>query len=184
VSEPKQVVDDASPSKDPAGDSVSVLPDVLVAGVRVVFCGTAVGTTSARRGAYYSGPGNQFWSVLARVGLTPHQLAPAQFTELPNYGIGLTDLAKYAAGTDEQVSRQAFDTDAFRQKIEKTAPRAVAFNGKRAAETVLARPVSYGRQSEQIGPAAIFVLPSTSGAARGFWDESYWLELAQFVTSD
>lgn len=184
VPDPRQGVDDPVPSKDVATESGAVLSDVLAPGLRVVFCGTAVGTTSAQRGAYYAGPGNRFWSVLARVGLTPRQLAPAHFRELPNHGIGLTDLAKYAAGTDEQVSSEAFDTDAFREKIEATAPRAVAFNGKRAAEAVLGRSVAYGQQPERIGAASIFVLPSTSGAARGFWDESHWLELAQFVTSD
>ncbi|MGQ0662670.1 MAG: hypothetical protein ACT4P2_03585 [Pseudomonadota bacterium] len=46
----------------------------------------------------------------------------------------------------------------------------------------LGRPVDYGRQPETIGPTAIFVLPSTSGAARGFWDERVWRNLAAFVS--
>ena len=40
-----------------------VLPDVLMPGLRVVFCGYAPGTASAHAGAYYAGPGNRFWST-------------------------------------------------------------------------------------------------------------------------
>ena len=78
MSEGRQVVDDPTPPRDGAAESSTVLPDLLTPGLRVVFCGIAVGTPSARRGAY-AGSGNQFWSVLARVGLTPRQLAPAEF---------------------------------------------------------------------------------------------------------
>jgi len=55
-----------------------VLPDVLAPGLAIVFCGTAVGTVSARRRAYYAGPGNAFWPTLHRVGLTPRQLLPEE----------------------------------------------------------------------------------------------------------
>ena len=83
---------------------MSVLPDVLKPGLRVVFCGTAVGSKSARAGAYYAGRGNQFWSVLYRVGLTPRQLEPQEFRLLLQYGIGLTDLAKRRSGSDGVLS--------------------------------------------------------------------------------
>jgi TDG/mug DNA glycosylase family protein len=165
---------------------VSVLPDVLEPNLRVVFCGTAVGETSARVGEYYAGPGNQFWPVLARVGLTPRQLAPSEFRELPKCGIGLTDLAKNVSGADEHVAESDFDVESFRHAIENAAPRALAFNGKRAAGVFFDKPtreVSYGRQPEDIGETAIFVLPSTSGSARGYWDESHWSDLAEFVRS-
>src|ERR1700753_3045292 len=100
-----------------------VLPDVLEPGLRVVFCGTAPGTASARAGAYYAGPGNRFWVTLHEVGLTPVLLRPAPppptagrappfgvpprgappppappppagSPRLPEFGIGLTDVSK------------------------------------------------------------------------------------------
>ena len=43
---------------------MTVLPDVLEPGLTVVFCGTAVGATSAQVRAYYAGRGNRFWEVL------------------------------------------------------------------------------------------------------------------------
>ena len=63
-----------------------VLPDVLERGLKVVFCGTAVGPTSAQVGAYYAGPGNQFWDVLFRLGVTPRWLRPDEFKTLLGYG--------------------------------------------------------------------------------------------------
>jgi TDG/mug DNA glycosylase family protein len=150
----------------------------------VVFCGTAVGDTSARVGAYYAGPGNQFWVVLARVGLTPMQLAPASFRDLPKYGVGLTDLVKKRSGSDAALGVGDFDVDGFRTKIEAHRPKAVAFNGKKAASVFYGLPTSvldYGHQADGIGETALFVLPSTSGSARGFWDESHWRALAAFV---
>jgi TDG/mug DNA glycosylase family protein len=165
---------------------VTVLPDVLRPGLKVVFCGTAVGDTSARVGAYYAGPGNQFWEVLARIGLTPSQLAPTSFSELPKYGIGLTDLVKLRSGSDASLEKADFDVEGFRAKIERYAPKAIAFNGKNAAGAFYRRQtgeISYGRQEGDVGDTAVFVLPSTSGAARGFWDESHWRALAAFLKS-
>ena len=81
-----------------------ILPDVLCPGLRVVFCGTAASVVSAARGAYYAGPGNRFWSILAEIKLTPHQLKPDEFRLLPTFGIGLTDIAKTVSGIDFRVA--------------------------------------------------------------------------------
>jgi TDG/mug DNA glycosylase family protein len=155
-----------------------VLPDVLAPGLRVVFCGTAPGTASARAGAYYAGPGNRFWLTLREVGLTPVLLRPAEFIRLPEFGIGLTDISKTASGSDQEVGRRGFDPGRLAAAIAAASPGHLAFNGKNAARGALGRAVVYGRQRERIGGAAVWVLPSTSGAARGFWDVEPWRELA------
>jgi double-stranded uracil-DNA glycosylase len=159
----------------------AVLPDVLRPGLRVIFCGTAVGKKSAQVGAYYAGPGNQFWPTLFRTGLTPRQLTPHEFATVVEYGIGLTDIAKSVSGADKILRPGHFSADGLRAKIAEYAPLALAFNGKRSAQEFYGHPVMYGKQAEGIGETAVFVLPSTSGAARGFWDESYWRGLASFV---
>ncbi len=155
-----------------------VLPDVLVEDLSVVFCGTAVGQRSAERKAYYAGPGNQFWPTLWEVGLTPVKLLPEEYAMLPHYGIGLTDLVKISSGSDQSLIKSHYDVPGFRAKIEAYAPRVVAFNGKKAAETALGCSVEYGKQLAVIGTSEVWVLPSTSGAARGFWDITYWQRLA------
>lgn len=150
---------------------MSVLPDLLAPGLKVVFCGTAVGNRSAAVRAYYAGRGNQFWAILHRIGLTPTVLEPAEYGTLLEYSIGLTDLAKNTFGNDDDLSADSFDVQGLRRKLETFAPRAVAFNGKRGAKIFLDRKVEYGLQPEKVGRTAVFVLPSTSGAARGYWDE-------------
>lgn len=163
---------------------VQPLPDVLAPGLSVVFCGTAVGETSAARGAYYAGPGNAFWATLHAVGLTPRVLAPKEFTALPAYGVGLTDLAKHRAGNDDVLESCDFDVPAFVAKVRRFAPRAVAFNGKRAAAVFYrcrTRSVSCGCQRGRLGATDLWVLPSTSAAARSYWDIEPWQTLAAWA---
>jgi TDG/mug DNA glycosylase family protein len=77
----------------------------IIVALEVVFCGTAVGPKSAKKGAYYAGPGNRFWSVLADSGLTPTCLDPSDYASLPQHGIGLTDLVKTKAALDADMVR-------------------------------------------------------------------------------
>lgn len=156
-----------------------VLPDLLRPGLRVVFCGTAAGTASARAGAYYAGPGNSFWGTLHCVGLTPILLKPVEFERLPEYGIGLTDICKVLHGSDEDVGTVEFDVAGLQGRIAAVEPARLAFNGKNAARGALERAVEFGPQPEQIGGAEVWVLPSTSGAARRYWDIGPWRELAE-----
>lgn len=156
-----------------------VLPDVLRAGLRVVFCGTAAGTASAEAGAYYAGPGNVFWATLHSTGLTPTRLSPAEFEQLPDFGIGLTDICKVLHGSDQEVGTGEFDVTGLEARIAAMEPANLAFNGKNAAHAALGRSVDYRLQPERIGGAEIWVLPSTSGAARRYWSTGPWRELAQ-----
>jgi TDG/mug DNA glycosylase family protein len=67
---------------------MTVLPDYLAPGLRVVFCGTAVSATSAARGHYYAGPGNEFWPLLHQSGLTPVLLTPDDDAHVLDFGLG------------------------------------------------------------------------------------------------
>jgi double-stranded uracil-DNA glycosylase len=155
-----------------------VLPDLLKPGLRVVFCGTAAVAASARAGAYYAGPGNSFWQTLHATGLTPEQFVPAEYVRLADFGIGLTDICKIRHGSDDKVGNKAFDVPGLEAKIRRSRPRFVAFNGKNAAKGAWQRPVDYGRQPKRLGGVEVWVLPSTSGAARKHWDLKPWRELA------
>lgn len=156
----------------------TVLPDLLRPGLRVVFCGTAAGTASARAEAYYAGPGNAFWPTLYETGLTPELLAPDEYARLPEFEIGLTDICKTRHGSDAEVGTAEFDVDGLRERVAAAEPARLAFNGKNAARGALERDVVFGPQDEQLGGAELWVLPSTSGAARRFWDIEPWRELA------
>lgn len=166
-------------SPHPATDPV--LPDVLQPGLRLVFCGTAAGRVSAAAGAYYANPGNYFWRTLHTAGFIPQRLAPAEFRRLPEYGIGLTDLAKHHVGNDADLPRAAFDREALRERILACAPSWLAFTSKNAAQAYHGQRVDYGAQDWRIGATRVFVLPSPSGQARRSWNPALWAELAQRV---
>lgn len=159
-----------------------VLPDLTAPGLRVVFCGTAAGTTSALEGAYYAGPQNQFWSVLHSTGLTPVQLRPAEFRRLMEWGIGLTDVCKSASGMDNEIPSGAFDPARLKAAIDQVLPDVLAFNGKTAARLALGlgprTPVETGPLAVALGETPVWVLPSTAPTARRYWDVTPWQKLA------
>ena len=166
-----------------------VLPDVLRTGLVTVFCGSAVGFTSARVGAYYARGGNRFWTVLHEAGFTDRRLEPKEYRLVAGYGLGLTDLAKHEFGNDSDLSAEAYQSGALREKIERYRPRVLAFTAKAPARAFLraqfgARlatgPGGYGLQPQRIGGTRLWVLPSTSGRAQTFWRPQPWHELARF----
>ena len=161
-----------------AANADYLVPDLLLANLHLVFCGTAPSTASAKAHAYYAKPGNRFWPTLHAVGITPDRFAPRDYPQLLSLGIGLTDLCKVHSGTDAQLPENAFDIDAFAQKMARYRPALIAFTSKNAAQTFLQHPVSYGLQGECIGSSRLFVLTSPSGLATRFFDIEIWRQLA------
>jgi TDG/mug DNA glycosylase family protein len=170
------------------------LPDYLAPNLKVVFCGTAAGKTSAAAGHYYAGAGNLFWTYLYRAGITSEPLFPSTDYRVLEYGVGLTDLAKTIAASTDRGLRAHYHVDSFIQKIERYRPAWVAFHGKEAAKAVsraLGRGdgVGLGEQQWRIGEVPAFVVPSASGANRdasrleGRVDRGEWFnELAVRLT--
>ena len=161
-----------------------ILPDVLAPALNIIFCGTAAGNESARQGAYYAHPGNKFWRTLHLIGLTPRQLRPTDFAEVLQYGVGLTDLAKYVSGNDDTLSPYDFDPDALLIKIRSLQPKVLAFTSKTAGSIFLrSKRIGFGLQPEALGITRIYVLPSPSGLAQRSWNIEYWSEAADFARS-
>jgi len=161
-----------------------MLPDVLKEDLALVVCGMAASRASADQGAYYAGPGNQFWQVLRSTGLTPFLLHPRQYKQLPKYGIGLTDIAKGVSGNDSDIPLSKMNSIEVHRKTDVHKPQAIAFNGKKAASLFFGIPtyrLEYGMHSSENLPYRSYVLPSTSGAARRYWSEEPWKELANWV---
>ncbi|WP_181010071.1 mismatch-specific DNA-glycosylase [Ornithinimicrobium sufpigmenti] len=171
---------------------MDVLDDLLDHDLPLVIVGTAVGECAFRRGHYYAGPGQSFWTRLAGAGLTPHVLAPQEDASLLEHGIGLTDLIKVEE--ESQGRRLVFDVPGLDAKLSHHRPRWVAFNGKIAA-THCARWAGHrapglGLQDWAFAGAPVFVLPSSSGANRrrdydGRPDRaSWWNELGDLLRQD
>jgi TDG/mug DNA glycosylase family protein len=170
------------PEKRPLRGQKHLVPDLLAPGLDLVFCGTAPSPASYAARAYYANPGNAFWATLHAVGLTPERLAPQRYPELLGWGIGLTDLNKTEYGSDHELSAHAMDARSLHAKLRKYRPAAVAFTSKNAASLGLGRKaLAYGRQSEVLEGAAVFVLASPSGRARSFWTLEPWRAAAAFV---
>ena len=168
-------------SRTPEGYFV---PDVLELGLTLVLVGTAPSKRSAKARAYYANPQNKFWRTLHESGLTPRQLAPAEFATLPQFGIGLTDVAKRHSGVDAALPKDAWNPDELRGKIAKYQPKVVAFTSKRGASETLGRPTGklpYGPQEEALEGAELWVLPSTSPLAHTYFSLEPWQELAARV---
>lgn len=162
---------------------MAVLPDVLEDGLATLFCGSAVGTVSAQREAYYAGPGNKFWPTLYAVGMTDRLIAPEEYPVVLSYRIGFTDMNKTEFGADSDLSGGADNPHAVFEKTRRYRPGILAFTAKRPAQVFMRsvfgrRRVEYGPQEETVGETRLFVLPSPSGLARRFWDEAWWRHLA------
>ena len=164
-------------------DPSAKLDDLLRPGLDLVVCGTAASSVSAERGQYYAGPGNRFWAVLQETGLTPCLLQPSEFRSLLQYGIGLTDVVKDQAGMDIDIDFPGYGAE-LEHRLKPYSPHFLCFNGKRAASEALGRKqVTYGMQSDRFGVTSLFVAPSTSAAARRWWNNQLWQQLADFVQS-
>jgi TDG/mug DNA glycosylase family protein len=161
-----------------------VLGDLLDQSLRVVLCGTAVGTASALAGAYYAHKQNKFWRILYETGLTPELLQPHQYRDLLNYRIGLTDFVKTHSGMDHQLPLSELRQSArirLRTTIAECRPKFLAFTSKAAGQNFLGGKRDYGEQIEEIAGTKIWILPSTSGAANGSWRPEIWHRFADRV---
>jgi TDG/mug DNA glycosylase family protein len=160
-----------------------VLSDLLQPSLRVVLCGTAAGTTSAAKRAYYAHPQNKFWKILHETRLTPVPLQPRQYRSLLQHGIGLTDLVKVAAGMDRATlpKLSAADRARLTKAIMTFRPRFLAFSSKTAGQKYFGGKRDYGEQRDMIGDTRVWILPSTSGAANGSWQPEVWHRFAAAV---
>ena len=158
-----------------------ILPDVLDYNLNIVFCGMAASKKSKELQAYYAGPGNKFYKTLNTINLTNEVIIPKAYKELLNYNIGLTDICKTDYGNDDELNSQKYDPSGLLTKITKYQPRMLCFNGKMASKVYFnTKNVNYGLQKQTIGKTKLFIAPSTSGAANGFWNLSIWKQLADF----
>lgn len=145
-----------------------ILPDMAAEGLDLLIVGTAVGLKSSQAGHYYANTAkNSFWKLLHESGLTPAQLDPSEDRNLRSFGIGLTDLNKTTAQSNDRGL--TYDFERFQALVEEIRPRWIGFNGmtsgKNYARFAGRKKPEFGLQPRRmVGPSKVFVLPSSSNA--------------------
>jgi double-stranded uracil-DNA glycosylase len=158
------------------------LPDYLPKGSTLVIVGCNPSLTAARTSFYYSGRGNQFWSLLHDSGLVPERLECSEGGRVTEFGIGLTDLVKRPTKGSNGLSNREFarGRDVLNEKLKTiSCPRVIVFNGKIVYEQFTGRKCDYGLQKERLHGAIVYVLPSTSTRCAR---TSYGQKLHHFLT--
>ncbi|WP_321937374.1 G/U mismatch-specific DNA glycosylase [Paraburkholderia sp. J8-2] len=151
--------------------SAQGLPDIIGPGLSVLFCGINPGMRAAAAGHHFDGRGNRFWRVLHRAGFTNEEFRPENDRELLRRGFGLTTAVSRATARADELSRAEIRAASaeFELKIQRYAPKFVAFLGKMAlAEMSGKRDIEWGLQSSRFGGAHAWVLPNPSGLNRAF----------------
>jgi TDG/mug DNA glycosylase family protein len=157
------------------GGDILPIPDLLLPGLRLVFCGYNPSLTSGRTGHNYAHPGNRFWRVLHAAEITERLYAPAEGSTLLERGIGFTNIVPRPTRRADELTREEIDAGAaaLRDKFSRLQPRAVAYTGvgiyrwlRRSGQ------VEWGVQPSSAVPGVIdIVVPSPSGLNRMTFDE-------------
>ncbi|MFD6422545.1 G/U mismatch-specific DNA glycosylase [Streptomyces sp. NPDC060198] len=143
-----------------------IVPDVVAGGLRVLFCGINPSLTTAATGYHFAHPGNRFWPVLHLSGFTPRRLSPAEQSELPSYGLGITNVVARATARADELPAEEYRAGG-RILVEKTGrlrPQWLAVVGVTAYRTAFGeRRAQIGPQERSIGGARVWALPNPSG---------------------
>ena len=150
--------------------------DLLIPGLRLVFCGYNPSLTSGRSGHHYAHPGNRFWRVLFASGITDRLYRPEEDERLPNLlGIGFTNLASRPTRRADELTREEIQIGAgeLHDKLERYRPRAVAYTGIGVYRWFRGTSkVGWGLQESPAVPGVTdVVVPSPSGLNRMGFEE-------------
>lgn len=153
------------------GRGNNALPDIVAAGLDVIFCGINPAITAATAGHHFIAPSNRFWRTIHLAGFTPEEIAPENDRTILQHRCGLTAVVERPTARADELSLPEFAAAAshFEQKITRYAPRFVAFLGKAAYLGLSGqREIAWGSQPAALGGAAVWVLPNPSGRNRAF----------------
>lgn len=142
------------------------IPDVIAAGLRVLFAGINPGLYSAATGYHFARPGNRFWPALHRSGFTERVLRPDEQEQLLGLGLGITNIVARATARADELRPEEFLAGAriLNAKIARFQPRLLAVVGVTAYRAAFARRhATVGPQGETIGETRLWVLPNPSG---------------------
>ncbi|TQN42755.1 G/U mismatch-specific uracil-DNA glycosylase [Blastococcus colisei] len=142
------------------------LPDVIAPDLDVLFCGINPSVMSAERGHHFARPGNRFWPAIHLAGFTPRLFAPDEDRQLPEHGLGITNVVARPTRAAAELTRDELreGAAALAELVAEFRPHVLAVLGITAWRVGFDRPKAVmGLQSERIGGAATWVVPNPSG---------------------
>jgi len=196
---------------------MKTLPDYLRPGLDLVLIGINPGLYSVARGHYFARTTSRFWPAFSRSKLSERirrelgveKLLPEHDSQLPRFGIGLTDVVKRPSANASEITPEDFARwiPVLLGKLRRYKPRVACFHGITAyrpfhafvfhsagasAFTIQSAGVSkpagvspiLGEQPERIGSTRLYVVPNPSPANAHFTpvDQAAWYDrLADFV---
>ena len=139
------------------------LPDTVGAGMRLLVCGLNPSPWAADTGVGFGRPGNRFWPAATAAGLVTADRDPRRALVVD--GVGMTDLVKRVTARAAEVGRAEYRAGLARVErlcewLEPSAVCMVGLSGWRAAAGPTA---AAGWQDRRLGPAPVYLMPSTSG---------------------
>src|ERR1041385_6527360 len=179
------------------------LPDYLQPGLDVVFVGINPGFYSLPPGHFFARTTSRFWPAFSRSRLSQRmrhelkleKLLPEHDSQLPRFGIGLTDVVKRPSANASELTPKDFIiwVPILLEKLRRYAPRVACFHGLTAyrpfCNLALKSPgISpiLGAQPERIGDTRFFVVPNPSPANAHFTlaDQTDWYNrLSDFLNA-
>ncbi len=145
--------------------------DILARGLDVVFCGLNPAASAAADGHNFSNRSNRFWPVLHLAGFTDVRLQPQDERRLLEYGCGISAVVARPTKRAEEIQTAEFRLarPEFEAKMQRYAPRVIAFLGKRAFSAMIGHPdIGWGRYPQEFAATTAWVLPNPSGLNRSF----------------
>ncbi len=142
------------------------VPDVIVPGLCVLFCGINPSLYTAAVGYHFARPGNRFWPALYASGFTDRLLSPHEEHELLARGCGITNVVARATARADELSPTELVAGGrdLELKVHHFSPGVVAVLGISAYRVAFGRPKAVlGPQPERIGNSLVWVLPNPSG---------------------
>jgi TDG/mug DNA glycosylase family protein len=124
--------------------------------------------------------------VLHLAGFTDVRLEPQDERHLLGYGCGITAVVSRPTKRANEVLPEEFMKArlGFETKIQRYAPRSIAFLGKRALSILIGQPdVEWGQHAAGFAGAMAWVLPNPSGLNRRFSLEALVGAYSEFRTA-
>lgn len=148
------------------------VPDLVAAGVRLLFVGINPGLWTAAVQTHFAHPGNRFYPALLRAGIIDRPIDPAAgMTDadrqyFTSRGLGITNLVPRATARADELTADELRVGGARllRTVEEWSPHVVAVAGISAYRLAFGvRRAVAGRQPDRLGAAELWVVPNPSG---------------------